>query len=321
MIPTAKLCHNNNSTDNKSSQSFIHWRLIVHFLLLQMAPLCLFYFSHPFGILSPNPPSVTMAPDDYLPPTWMSSAFSEKSWNPISFSVKPSTTEADTDDTSKPAVKMANRYPISQNTNKTHHRDAKKHSQNPSTLKEDKKYSKTAAGPRQQLEQKKRDRFSGSEAGRGDHVFAPLKFNQSAIQRQKGNLGSILPPIEKFVKIEKQPEVVQTWPNADAANKFRRRSLLPPIDMRRLNLIPPRKSPSESSQSESKVNEEELSDRCGQPERVEVKKTKRKSKSKSARKRVRPVKSSRGVNKGRWAPNKSAARKLIAFLLQSVARG
>lgn len=52
-------------------------------LLFQGRPLCLFYFTHPFGVLSPEPPTITTAPPNIaqtfvnmepVPPFWTSSS-------------------------------------------------------------------------------------------------------------------------------------------------------------------------------------------------------------------------------------------------------
>lgn len=248
-----------------------------------MAPLCLFYFSHPFGILSPNPPSVTMAPEDYLPPSWMSSAFSEKSWIPIGFPIKKidvsSTTERD--DTPEYKTNFTK-----QSTRQNHPEDAEINKKHTKPFQRQKKFE-TKKIP-----------------------FEPFKSSKLNIQRP-ANIG-FLPPIEKINKTEKKIEPIQSWPNNENINKFRRKSLLPPIDMR--CLLPRKDSASESSRCESKNNREDMSDGPA-PRKVKVKRKMRSTK------RIRPIRSSRGVNKGRCLPNRSAARKLVACLLQNASKG
>lgn len=251
-----------------------------------MAPLCLFYFSHPFGILSPNPPSVTMAPEDYLPPSWMSSAFSEKSWIPINFPIKKidvsSTTERDDTPEYQTNFKQRQNYP--------------------EDIEPTKKYTKS-------FQRQKREKFNYETK---KIPFESLKNSKLNIQRPTANFG-LLPPIEKIQKVEKIIEPIQSWPNNENINKFRRKSLLPPIDMRCLK----KDSASESSRCESKNNREDTSDVYDEPAPRKVK-VKRKMRS---AKRIRPIRSSRGVNKGRCLPNRSAARRLVACLLQNASKG
>lgn len=350
-----------------------------------MPPLCLFYFSHPFGILSPDPPIMAQAPPDCFPPSWNQS-YQSTPWrqqpgiritsyhtsrtdsptqtDPINFPKTSSNVPA----TSKhihchqdKTCTARNELPTCYNNhqtanseyrcvNKNEHRHVNKgHCHTEKEMRSDIMKSRTADWKSKDSKNSNTRGFTCVENSMNGEWSRPsydsryldcersnikpssLLFQRNTMycksktkyQRQP-NFQQTLPPLERKVKHYHEEErcapVEPVWHGVKKMNNFRTKAYLPPLEFQRYASMQQDDNNYECETFEDETApepEEKQLELCLSREKDCRKERRRKARNKRRRKSL-IINSSRGVNKGRVKPNRSAARKLASCLIQSV---
>lgn len=348
-----------------------------------MPPLCLFYFSHPFGILSPDPPTVTQATPDCFPPSWNQS-YQSTPWRQqpgirvTSYHASRTDSPTQTDPINYPKTNFnipatskhihchqdktctaTNKQPTCYKNHQTANLEYRCVNKNEhghvnkanccaeKEMRGDIMKSRTADWKNKDYKITNTRGFSCVENSINDTWSRPTydsrylncersNIKPSSLQFQKlmhcksktkyqrqPNFQQTLPPLERSVKHyheeERCPPVEPVWPGVKKFNNFRTKAYLPPLEFQHYA------SRQEDDNYEYETSED---DTAPEPEEKEFelclsrdkhsrKGRRRKERNKRHRKSLN-INSSRGVNKGRVKPNRSAARKLASCLIQSV---